>query len=144
MEKISVEAKRYGVELLLENNVMKKNSYDYLGFDTTIMSDPDEINLIMKQTSKNVNLLLDVAHLKVSSNVLKFNLNNSIKKIDKWIKAYHLSDNDGLNDNNQIIKKDSWFLKKLKKKKIFYTIEVYNNDPRILNQQLKLIKNYIK
>ena len=37
---------------------------------------------------------MDVAHLKVSSNVLGFDKVKAFKSVKKWIRAYHLSDND--------------------------------------------------
>ena len=44
------------------------------------MSEPDEIEYVMEKSPNNINLLLDVAHLKVSSNILKFDLTILLKK----------------------------------------------------------------
>ena len=107
------------------------------------MADPKEIEYVMDKVPKNVKLLLDVAHLKVSSNILKFDLIKANKKIEKFVAAYHLSDNDGLNDTNDLITKQSWFIKKLKQNALFYTIEVYKNNPKVLLQQYKLVKNIL-
>ena len=62
----------------------------------------------MENTNENVNLLIDVAHLKVSSNSLKFN-QTMFEICDPWIKAYHLSDNNGLSDTNEPFSEDAWF-----------------------------------
>jgi sugar phosphate isomerase/epimerase len=140
---ISKYAKKYGIEILLENNVMKKTSFDYLKKDTTILSNPKEIKFIMENTDNNVNLLLDVAHLKVSSKVLKFDLIKGLKLINPWVKAYHLSDNDGYNDNNQCFNNNSWFVKLLKKDVLFYTIEVYSEDLKIIKSQVDLLNSVI-
>jgi sugar phosphate isomerase/epimerase len=78
INKISIKAKECGVELLLENNVMNKRSFDIINFNATLMSDPVEIDYFMTNTNNNVNLLMDIAHLKVSSNVLKFDLNDAL------------------------------------------------------------------
>ena len=49
-----------------------------------------------------VGLLVDVAHLKVSANTLNFKPEQYLLKLNKYIKAYHLSDNNGLADENKI------------------------------------------
>lgn len=140
---LSRYAKKKGVRLLVENNVMKKSSYDFLGKDTTIMSRPEEINFIMERVPKNIKLLMDVAHLKVSSNVLGFNKVAAFKSVKKWIRAYHLSDNDGMNDSNDLFNEKSWFVNLLSKKNIRYaSVEVYNSDINKLKNQIKIAKNF--
>lgn len=140
---LSRYAKKKGVRLLVENNVMKKSSYDFLGKDTTIMSRPEEINFIMERVPKNIKLLMDVAHLKVSSNVLGFNKVAAFKSVKKWIRAYHLSDNDGMHDSNDLFNEKSWFVNLLSKKNIRYaSVEVYNSDINKLKNQIKIAKNF--
>lgn len=142
---LSAYAKNKGVRLLLENNVMKKNSYDFLKRDTTIMSTPAEINYIMERVPENVRLLMDVAHLKVSSNVLGFNKIIAFNSVKKWIRAYHLSDNDGINDSNGFFSKNSWFANLLSKKKVRYvTVEVYDKNIEKLKSQIKIAKYFFK
>lgn len=141
--KLSDYAHKNNIILLIENNVMKKSSFDYLKKNTTLMADPKEIEHVMDKVPENVKLLLDVAHLKVSSNILKFDLIKANKKIEKFVAAYHLSDNDGFNDTNDLITKQSWFIKKLKQNALFYTIEVYKNNPKVLLQQYKLVKKIL-
>ncbi len=144
LEKISNYANKKKIELLVENNVMKKSSFDYLQKNTTLMAEPEEIVYVMSKTPSNINLLLDVAHLKVSSNILKFDLNEGLKKINKWVEAYHFSDNDGQNDSNDLIHDNSWFLKEIKKDAMFYTVEVYNKDLNKLKKQVNLIEDKLK
>ena len=139
--KLSNYAKKKDIILLIENNVMKKSSYDYLGKNTTLMADPKEIDFVMNRVPKNIKFLLDVAHLKVSSNILNFN--EAYDRIKKFVVAYHLSDNDGMNDTNDLITENSWFMRRLKKDAFFYTIEVYQDNPKVLLQQLNLIKSQI-
>jgi len=92
----------------------------------------------------DIGLLFDVAHFKVSSKTLGFNLHKGYKKIYKFIKAYHLSDNDGYNDNNSFFSNKSWFIKKLKKKCLFYTLEVYSDDFDRIKKQINLVKKFIR
>ena len=102
------------------------------------MTDPKSIEYIMHNTPSNVNLLLDVGHLKVSANTLGFNKDKAHEQVKKWIKAYHLSENDGKEDTNSLINNKSWFLKKLKPVNS-YTLEVYNSDINLIKKQVDLI-----
>ena len=112
---ISRYAKKNNVEILLENNVIGKSNYRLFRENPFLMSSVNEIYNIMKNTPNNVNLLLDIGHLKVSSKTLGFEKVDIFKKCEKWIKAFHISDNDGLEDTNGKIKLNSWFAKYLSK-----------------------------
>ena len=54
-------------------------------------------------------MLIDAAHLKVSSNSLNFNPKVFLDYLDEWIAAYHLSENDGTSDDNKKFEKDFGF-----------------------------------
>ena len=89
-------------------------------------------------------MLLDVAHFKVSARSLNFPLIKSVKKINKWIDGYHLSDNNGFVDSNRAFTNKSWFWPIIKKNLNYYTIEVYNlRMSQILKQKKLLEKNLI-
>ena len=92
----------------------------------------------MSNTPKNINLLVDVAHLKVSAKTLKFNPKKFLSNCRKWIKGYHLSDNDGNNDTNDLLTKNSWFWPYLKKNLNYYTLEINSKKIETLKQQKKL------
>ncbi len=128
LNKISKYAKNRKVGLLIENNVVSKKNFIQFRSNPFLMSTPEECQYIMKNTDKNINMLLDVGHLKVSAKTLGFDISEMFLKCNKWIKAYHLSDNDGFSDLNKPFNKNSWFWKYLKKKIKFSTIEVYNID----------------
>ena len=69
-------------------------------------------------------MLIDVAHLKVSSNSLNFNPKVTfLEKLDEWIAAYHLSENDGTSDDNEKFREDSWFWPFLKKDLIIIVLK---------------------
>jgi len=92
----------------------------------------------------NVGLLLDVGHFKISSKTLNFNLLKGYKKIKKYIKGYHLNDNDGINDKNFPFTRKSWFVDILKKNLNYYSIEVNkkfkNHYPNLINIIKKIFK----
>jgi len=123
---LSDEAEELGVTLLIENNVLSKANFAVYGEDPFLFTSPGEILNFMAQAPTNVGLLLDVAHLKVSSNTLNFNLIDAHEMLSPWIEAYHLSDNDGTKDSNDLIYDGSWFWPYLKKGSQFYTLEIYN------------------
>ena len=133
------EAKDIGVTLLIENNVLSAANLLVYGEDPLLFTHPDEIADFMMQAPSNVGLLLDVAHLKVSSNSLEFNLIDAHEKLVPWIKAYHLSDNDGTQDSNYPVHEASWFWPYLRKEKLFYTLEIYNTSSADLLLQYNLV-----
>ena len=106
------------------------------------MTEPKEIKRIMCQLPENVKLLMDVAHFKVSSKTLKFNLVKSFKELKEFTGAYHLSDNNGVIDNNKDIKKKSWFMNLISLVD-FISIEVANKNLNQIRDQLGLIKKRI-
>jgi len=78
----------------------------------------------------NFNLLLDVAHLKVSSSTLGLNFEEELAYLLPKSSYVHLSDNDGLHDLNFAIKKDSELARLLKNhdlKNKDFTLEVYDD-----------------
>jgi sugar phosphate isomerase/epimerase len=137
-------AQKKNVKLLIENNVIHKNEFNKFSKNTVLMSEPKEMVYIMKNTDKNVHLLLDVAHLKISSSTLKFNLISAIKKLNKWVKGYHLSENNGKIDNNKNLKYNSWFWPYIKKGLNYYSLEIYNNNIDKIKNQIALANNKIK
>ena len=67
-----------------------------------------------------------------------------LSKCDKWIKGYHLSDNDGESDSNQGISKDSWFWPNLKKNIDYYSLEIYDTPLSFLETQIQLTQSKLK
>lgn len=132
-----------GVELLIENNVVNATNYKIYNEDPFLLTGPIEIDNFMSQAPNNVGLLLDVAHLKVSAKTLDFNLTEAHHFLYRWIRGYHLSDNDGNADSNQIITSDSWFWKTLKLGLDYYSLEIYNVAIENLLQQSNLLASQI-
>ena len=138
--KISNKAKESGIEIMIENNVLSQRNQKEFEDNPFLMCDSEECNYIIGNTPQNVKLLLDVAHLKVSSNSLQFDpikFTNSCKSI---IGGYHLSDNDGLSDSNEPFTEDAWFWNCLKTDLNYYSVEVYNQS----NDRLKLLRNMVQ
>jgi sugar phosphate isomerase/epimerase len=102
------------------------------------MTEPREASEIMSATDSSVKMLLDVAHLKVSANTLGFEPSSMFKQCHQWIEAYHLSDNNGLEDQNNEVTKNSWFWPYLNKELDYYSLEVYTRQYSKLLSQIEL------
>lgn len=140
---LSKYAKELGVTLLIENNVLSQDNYKHFGEDPLLMTGPSEASEIMNATEPNVKMLLDVAHLKVSANTLGFDPTDMFDKCHESIEAYHLSDNDGLEDQNNEVKKSSWFWPYLNKELDYYSLEVYTREYSKLLSQIDLTNNML-
>lgn len=123
------------LKLYIENNVLSSTNYDtYKGENLFMLTNYDEY----KQLKQNIdfNLLLDVAHLKVSATSLSIDFQNQLSNMLKVSDYIHLSDNDGLHDLNNTLEKDSQLVELLKKhdlKNKDLTIEVYDDLSEIKN-----------
>lgn len=135
---------KYKMTVLIENNVLSYKNYNVFKENPLLFCEPNQIIKFLKKLPENFGLLLDVAHLKVSSNSINFNLLEAHEKLKKYIKAYHISDNDGKSDSNSLINKKSWFLKLLKKNVLYYSLEVYNQNLNILKNQMKLLDKNLR
>ena len=144
LNKISKFAEDNGILIMVENNVLSKKNL--LEFDESpfLMCDTDETLKIMHNSPKNIHLLIDVAHLKVSSNSLNFDPGLYFSKCNNFIKGYHLSDNNGLSDTNNVIREDSWFWKYLKKDLNYFSLEIYGETISSLKKIKKICQTKLK
>jgi sugar phosphate isomerase/epimerase len=127
-----------GIELLIENNVLSYKNHNEFKVNPLLMVDKEETDEIVSRTDSNVGLLIDVAHLKVSANTLGFSAEDYLMNFQDTVKAYHLSDNQGLDDSNDVISNDSWFWSYLNPNLDYYSLEVYNSSAQTLRRQLDL------
>jgi sugar phosphate isomerase/epimerase len=137
---LAKEAKKNNVKILIENNVITKENYKRFNQDPLLLTHPKEIIEFYKKCHKNVGLLLDVGHLKVSAKTYGFNLFKAHEMLKPYIEGYHLSDNDGLKDSNREFTKNSWFYNRLKKDVKYISIEVYSKNLNKLKSLINLIK----
>jgi sugar phosphate isomerase/epimerase len=144
VEKVSSKAKSYGIELLIENNVLSPNNFNNLKFNPFLMTDVDDSREIMLNTPSNVQLLIDVGHLKVTATTLDFEPVDFLSEVSDWVKAYHLSDNNSKSDDNNILTKDSWFWQTINRDIDYFTLEIYNVPVDTLISQIKLVEHKLK
>ena len=137
------------VNLLFENNVcsnvhnMPLNKLSKL-FTCT---GSDDFNYIFnnKFIKNNYSILVDFAHLNISSKVLKFNKDSFLSDLMPYITGAHLSESSDLIDNNKKINSQSWFLKKLPylKNLKYVSLEVFNLELDEIKDQVLLLKKWI-
>ncbi len=138
--------KIHGLSLLIENNVLNSALFNKLKQNPFLCCDPYETLEIFGNKNLDINLLLDLAHLKVSSNSLGFDFFNAVELLAPITQAVHISDNDGKRDSNETFNDQSDVLQALKllDDLNFITVEVYNDDLDILKNQIDLIKKIRK
>jgi sugar phosphate isomerase/epimerase len=108
VQNLSAYAKTRGVRLLLENNVITREQVK--GESPLLMTEPAELAHFFRDLNDdNVGLLMDVGHAKVAAAALGFEPGKFFEELAGWIGAVHLSDNDGVRDNNQSFGEDAWF-----------------------------------
>ncbi|MFT7612550.1 MAG: sugar phosphate isomerase/epimerase [Parvicellaceae bacterium] len=117
------------IELYIENNVVSDANYrNFNDVDPFFMTRADDINAYRKVI--DFGLILDVAHLKVSSRTLNISFDQQMEILLPLSDYLHISDNDGLSDSNRGFRRDSDMFNLLKKhnlKNKIYTIEVYES-----------------
>jgi sugar phosphate isomerase/epimerase len=115
------------IDIYIENNVYSKTNFDIYGLQNPFMlTSPAEYRELQQHI--DFKLLLDVAHLYVSSRTLGFDFDSHLDQMIMETDYIHLSDNDGCNDQNAEFTSDSKLLDKIKKKYLknkTITLEVY-------------------
>ena len=106
-----------------------------------LMCDANECEKVINSCPENVKLLIDVAHLKVSSNSLNFDKIEFLNKCNHLADGHHLSDNDGLSDSNNKFDSKSWFWDHIDNKKDYYSLEVYNISNNEIIELINIVKN---
>tara|TARA_B100001093_G_scaffold404246_1_gene392358 strand:+ start:5238 stop:6086 length:849 start_codon:yes stop_codon:yes gene_type:complete len=143
VNQISRYAKKKGIMILLENNVLSFANLDRFGTNPFLMTDHLETIELMNSTDGNVGLLVDVAHLKVSSNIEGFCKYEYLESTRDFTFAYHLSDNDGKSDTNEAVTTNSWFWPFVRKDLNYYSLEVYGQNLEVLTQQIELTESFL-
>jgi sugar phosphate isomerase/epimerase len=115
------------VAMYIENNVYSKTNFDIYGLQNPLMlTSLTEYRELQQHI--DFKLLLDVAHLYVSSRTLCFDFDSHLDQMIMETDYIHLSDNDGYHDQNANFASDSKLLNKLKKNHLkdkIITLEIY-------------------
>ena len=123
-----VKKQAKNVSLFIENNVFSKtNAETYDGENPFMMTNFNEYKSLKEKI--DFNLLLDIAHLKVSAKTLRLDWEEEFENMIGVSSYIHVSDNDGFHDLNNQLSKSSSLLSMLKQsdtKNKDFTLEIYD------------------
>ncbi len=130
------------VRVAIENNVVAPiNLIDGKNLLLLGATAEELLEIYESVNSNNFGILIDVGHLKVTSNALQFDKANFLHQIENHITAFHLNDNDGTFDSNQIFDEGVWFIPEIRRyphhKKV---IESYKLSIEQLKQIITLVR----
>lgn len=131
-----------GVRLLLENNVVAPRLFRAKGRNPLLLCDADEVlSFFGALGHPNVGLLVDVGHAKVSASALGFDPISFVDRVAPLIEAFHLSDNDGQEDQNLPFAADAWFAPLVRRfPRATLVIEAYRLDVATMRAQIALAR----
>ncbi len=93
------------LELYVENNVLSKNNFEtYQQVNPFLLTNYE--NWLEFSKEVDCKLLLDFAHLKVSSNSLCLSFSKEVERLVSLTDYYHISGNNGIDDQNYSIIND--------------------------------------
>jgi uncharacterized protein (UPF0276 family) len=106
-----------------------------------LMVSAEEVERVMQDINDpNFGVLVDIGHLNVSAEARGFDREEFIQQLSPYIRAFHLSENDGQTDQNLPIDSHSWFMPFLKDfPGSVFVIEVYDLTVTQLKQQIALV-----
>jgi sugar phosphate isomerase/epimerase len=135
-------ARSAGVRLLVENNVLSSRYRASRPDNPLLLCEAGEIRWLMRAVGDPaLGLLLDTGHAQVSAATLGFDAPEFVGAVEPWIGAWHVSDNDGITDQNAPCREDSWFLPALRKHRgAPVVIEVANLSPAQIVVQSELLR----
>jgi sugar phosphate isomerase/epimerase len=134
-----------GKSLLLENNVISPVYLEKVPVNPLLMTDADEILRFMAEVDRpNVGFLIDTGHAKVSGTALGFDPRRFLERVAPHVRALHLSDNDGREDQNLPFTETAWFFPFLRDfRDLPMVIEAYDLDDETMRGQLALLRRAV-
>ena len=120
-------------KIYIENNVLSKSNYEKYHNNPFLLTTKNDYENLRKKFK--FDLLLDVAHLKVSANSLNKDFDKELKYLYNQTDYVHLSGNDALEDSNKSLMNDNIITKFLKNNSLknkTFTLEVYEEIDKIV------------
>ncbi len=133
------------LELYIENNVYSStNAKTYENNNLFMLTNGCEYKELKKLI--DFNLLVDVAHLKVSSKTLNLNFTDQLKYMINESDYIHISDNDALHDLNYKLENNSDLVNLLKQEDLKnkdFTLEIYD-DITAIKKTYEIMQEVVK
>lgn len=132
------------VDLLVENNVVSQKNMVNNKNKHYLLADIEETKRFFKEINHpRLGLLADLGHLKVSAEQLKFDKNEYLDSLKDYVRAFHLSDNNGIEDLGLVFNKQAWFIPLLKQrqhKQVVKIVEINKkNSISDLKKSIKIV-----
>ena len=121
--------------LYVENNVISQKNYQNFSFKNPLLFTDFNSYLELKR-ELDFEILLDIAHLKVSCTSLGLDFKKEFEELSKLTNYFHISGNDGLSDTNESICSDKALNKIINKSNMenkVITLEIYSGIEDIEN-----------
>lgn len=135
-----------GIKLAMELNVVQKFNLDNYENRLLLFADFDETKIFLNKFHKRgIGILLDLGHTAVTSHWLKFDKDQFVKKIKKYVSVIHASNNNGIQDQHKSLTKNCWqtlVLRNFKNKPI--TLETMNLTVEQIKQNIVIAEDAIK
>lgn len=132
------------IDFYIENNVLSTENYRKFDYHNYMMM-TDYTSIMKMKEQINFNLLLDLAHLYVSSTALGLDYAQECNKIKKYVKWIHISDNNGIFDEHKPLRINSIIMKEFNKMcnpTLNVTLETVGSIEKIL-EGVELINNQL-
>ncbi len=144
VEKIVDYANRKSVKVAIENNVLSEYNLVDGRNKLLLMCELWEFERLFDEiASKNLGVLLDIGHLKVTSNLLEFDANRFIAELKDKTFVVHVHENNGRLDEHRCLRKGDWSLdivnRYFKSKDIPIVLECKCNNEKELENALMLL-----
>jgi len=104
-------AERSGVKVAIENNSLSEYNLINGQNKLLLMCELWEFERLFSEIkSTSLGILLDVGHLKLTSNLLKYDTDKFVSRLKDKIFAVHIHENNGRVDEHRCIKEGDWSL----------------------------------
>jgi sugar phosphate isomerase/epimerase len=147
VEKICKYAKQKNVKIALENHQLSKRNLVNGKNEFLLLCELHEVQRFYKDLDEteinNLGFLLDLGHLNVTSNSLKFDRDEFVEWIKSRVFEVHIHENNGIEDQHLSLKKNSWFMKTTSKffRNSTITLEARNLYIKDIKEQIRLLEN---
>ena len=119
-------ASSFGIQIFIENNVLTKENLENWGENLLMLTNPQNSKTLVEKLDSSVGFLIDFGHLNVSSETECFDCAEFISVFEERDLAYHISNNNGLVDQNLMISSGDWYWPYINSRGKFITAEVYD------------------
>lgn len=105
-EGLQKKAKQAGIQMYIENNVLSRPNYDNWERQNYLMMTDYESIMELRHLI-DFDLLLDLGHLYVSCHTLGLDFAEQVRKLKKYVRWLHLSENNGITDEHRVLSQGS-------------------------------------